>query len=133
MHLRAVGTGDRTGRSVADFYGGELRIAVIDGSGVAPARITSDVTNGDVWIGKDASALIGKVVRLRFDLRGAKLYAIRGIELAPIPPAPRERAKVFPIQPPRSFTFDESDSGWRAIDRLERRRDGLTITAFADP
>ncbi len=75
----------------ADTRGGELRVSVIDepdfGS-VPSVPVASDVTDGEVkWSGKNVESLVGKVVRLKFDLSGAKLYAFRGAKLIPVPAA----------------------------------------------
>lgn len=69
----------------ADAPHGTVRVRVLDapafGDGVSTA-ITTDVTDAEVqWPGRDAATLRGKTVRLKFELRGAKLYAFRGLEL----------------------------------------------------
>lgn len=71
-------------RVSADAAGGSLRAEVLDtpGYGLADCQpITADVTDAAVaWKGgRDMSALAGKKVRLKFELTGAKLYAIGGL------------------------------------------------------
>ena len=67
---------------------GSLRVRVLDEAGFTDAVISGDVTDGEVkWPGRDAAALRGKMVRLKFTLRDAKLYAFRGLELVPAPVA----------------------------------------------
>jgi hypothetical protein len=67
---------------------GSLRVSVPEDARFTDAVITGDVTDGEVkWAGADASALMGKIVRLKFTLRDAKLYAFRGLELVPAPVA----------------------------------------------
>jgi hypothetical protein len=64
----------------ADAAGGSLRVAVLDseGFGLADCQpINADVTDGVVtWQGdRDLASLSGKPIQLKFELRGAKLYA----------------------------------------------------------
>lgn len=67
---------------------GSLRVSVLEDARFTDAVITGDVTNGEVkWPGADVAALKGKMVRLKFTLRDAKLYAFRGLELVPAPVA----------------------------------------------
>ncbi len=67
---------------------GSLRVSVVDEPGFADAVVSGDVTDGEVkWPGHDAATLRGKLVRLKFTLRDAKLYAFRGVELVPAPVA----------------------------------------------
>ena len=67
---------------------GLLNVSVLDEPGFTGAVIGGDVTDGEVkWPGHDAAALRGKMVRLKFTLRDAKLYAFRGLELVPAPAA----------------------------------------------
>ena len=66
----------------ADAKGGALRVAIVgeEARGLAQCEpIRADVTDGEVrWKGAaDLSALRGKPVRLRFELRSARLYAFR--------------------------------------------------------
>ena len=180
---------------------GSLRVAVVDEPGFTDAVIRGDVTDGDVkWPGGDLAALRGKMVRLKFMLRDARLYAFRGLELVPAPvastgvrkftepfavnlsfPGPnggvvlrhttdgseptvgspvvrgplriaqttRLRARAFltnaagggpefdavftrreprhatwPTPVTRTYTFDQSASGWRGTDTLEHRATG---------
>ena len=70
-------------RISADAQGGSLRASVLDADGYdleACEPIVADVTDGVVqWKGhKGLESLKGKTVRLKFELRGAKLYALSG-------------------------------------------------------
>ena len=79
--------GDTLKLNVNTSAAGEGRVAVLDESGNALSRLgieDCDFINGDypaktvTWRGKsDVSALSGKTVRLRFQMRGAKLYAFQ--------------------------------------------------------
>ena len=84
--LRATGEPLRVS---ADAQGGSLRVAVLDAGdfGAAPSiPMARDATDAAVeWTGRDFSALKGKMVRLKFELRGAKLYAFSGLELPATP------------------------------------------------
>lgn len=80
-------TGDPL-RVSADARGGALRAAVVDAEGLGLddcEPITDDVTDGVVrWrSGRKLSDLKGKVVRLKFELSSATLYAFDGLELVP--------------------------------------------------
>lgn len=67
---------------------GSLSVSVLEEAGFTDAVISRDVTDGEVkWPGRDLSALRGKMVSLKFALRDAKLYAVRGLELVPAPVA----------------------------------------------
>jgi len=69
----------------ADARGGRVRCTILDDpefGGAASDPIVQDVTDGPVtWTGRDGESLRGRVVRLQFELQGAKLYAFRGAEL----------------------------------------------------
>jgi len=67
-------------RVSADAAGGSVRVAIegADGFGLEQAvPIAADVTDGVVsWkAGQDLSKLVGKPIRLRFELKSARLYA----------------------------------------------------------
>ncbi|MBN1417131.1 MAG: hypothetical protein JXP34_00030 [Planctomycetes bacterium] len=67
-------------RVSADAAGGSLRAEVIDADGLSLAAcepVAANVTDGAVsWRdGRDLAPLEGKPIRLRFELRAAKLYA----------------------------------------------------------
>lgn len=67
-------------RLSADAEGGTLRVAVVDANGLGMddcEQITTNVTDGLVsWRGgHDLTMLKGKSIRLRFELKAAKLYA----------------------------------------------------------
>ena len=119
--------------------GGALRVSVLDDPGFGQAAsnaIVHDVTDGEVqWPGKDSASLRGKVVRLKFELRDAKLYAFRGASLVLASP-PSIGIRHFPETVPlresgMSFHFDASVSGWRGTDRVEHcASDGGYITAI---
>lgn len=70
----------------ADAAGGSIRVTVVDTTGYSLAEcapIASNVTDAKVtWNGKDSASLQGKVVRLKFELANARLYAFRGLKLA---------------------------------------------------
>lgn len=73
-------------RVTADAQGGQIRVTAIDAKGFecdGCEPISSDVTDAKVtWrTGVDFAALKGKTVRLRFELKDAKLYAFSGLEL----------------------------------------------------
>ena len=73
-------------RISADAQGGSLRVSVLDTAGCALddcEPIATDVTDGAVqWKGhKGLESFKGKTVRLKFELRGAKLYALSGASL----------------------------------------------------
>ncbi|MBN2296175.1 MAG: hypothetical protein JXM70_27335 [Pirellulales bacterium] len=72
-------TGEQLRVSV-DADGGSLRVAVLDADGLSLEKcrpITADVTDGVVrWDGvTDLGSLRGKDIRLKFELKNAKLYA----------------------------------------------------------
>ncbi|MBI3874741.1 MAG: hypothetical protein HY300_01990 [Verrucomicrobia bacterium] len=73
----------------ADVKNGSVRVRVLDEpafGGEASTAITADANDSEVkWPGKDVATLRGKTVRLKFELRGAKLYAFRGLELITLP------------------------------------------------
>ncbi|NBV25325.1 MAG: hypothetical protein EBS05_25855, partial [Proteobacteria bacterium] len=68
----------------AEVKNGSVRVSILDDpafGGDPSTPITADVTDGEVkWPGKEAASLRGKLVRLKFALRGAKLYAFHGLE-----------------------------------------------------
>jgi len=76
-------------RVSADAQGGSLRVSVLDAEDFGAALsdpIMSNVTDGaPSWKGADFTALKGKMVRLKFELQGAKLYAFSGVELVAAP------------------------------------------------
>jgi hypothetical protein len=76
-------------RVSADAQAGSLRVGVLDAEDFGTALsvpVARDVTDGVVeWKGKDFAALKGKPVRLKFELRGARLYAFGGLELVAAP------------------------------------------------
>jgi hypothetical protein len=77
-------TGDEL-RVNADAKGGSLRVAVLDAEGFDSTDcepVTGDVTDKEIrWKdGKSLKTLKGRVIRLRFELRQAKLFAFSGVE-----------------------------------------------------
>jgi hypothetical protein len=120
----------------ADAQGGSIRVFVLDNQDreiAASEPIAADVTDAEVrWAG-DASfeSLRDRQVRLKFELRGAKLYAVRGAELIDMSlPSPAE--SDMPERPAAggvkivSYTasFDTSDEGWQGVQRAERQAAG---------
>lgn len=65
----------------ADATGGRIRVSVVDGDGFSSDRcgpIVGNVTDARVqWNGRELSALAGRNVRLKFEIRDATLYAFR--------------------------------------------------------
>jgi len=71
----------KTLRVSADAEGGSLRVSVLNVEGFGLGNccaIASDVTDGPInWVsGKELSELVGKNIRLRFELKSAMLYAL---------------------------------------------------------
>ena len=67
---------------------GSLTVSVLDEPGFTGAVVGGDMTDGEIkWPSRDSATLRGKMVRLKFTLRDAKLYAFRGLELVPAPVA----------------------------------------------
>lgn len=116
----------------ADAQGGSVRVFVLDDRDreiAASEPVTASVTDADVrWAGGTSfESLQNRRVRLKFELRGAKLYAVRGVELVDTSlPSPAE--STVPDQPAadgvkivsHTASFDASDEGWQGIQRAER-------------
>lgn len=67
---------------------GSLNVSVLEEPGFTGTLVGGDVTDGEIkWPGRDTATLRGKMVRLKFTLRDAKLYAFRGLEMVPAPVA----------------------------------------------
>ncbi len=67
---------------------GSLTVSVLDEPDFTGAVVGGDMTDGEIkWPSRDSATLRGKMVRLKFTLRDAKLYAFRGLELVPAPVA----------------------------------------------
>lgn len=75
----------------ADVQGGAITARILDVPAFASATahpVTADCTDAELrWTGGNPAELRGKMIRLQFELRAARLYAIRGVELAPAPVA----------------------------------------------
>lgn len=116
----------------ADAQGGSVRVVALDDQGrqiAAGVPIAADVTDADVSAtgGTSFESLRGREVRLKFELRGAKLYAVRGVELVDTSlPSPPENAVLDqPVSGvakivSHTASFDASDEGWQGIQRAER-------------
>jgi len=74
-------------RISADAQEGAIRVAVLDEKGFELERcraIRKDLTDGEVkWRGVQFRSLKGRMVRLKFELNSARLYAFSGLEPSP--------------------------------------------------
>jgi hypothetical protein len=74
-------------RVSADAQGGTVRVSILDAPrfGSEPsASLSADVTDeAVVWSGRDFATLKGQIVRLRFEITRAKVYAFSGLEIIP--------------------------------------------------
>ena len=112
-------------RISADAKQGAVRIAVVDQPGYeldACEPIADDVTDAEIrWRGgKSLADLAGKTVRLRIEIRTAKLFALAGVEFIDTQ-LPGE-SKVEIVRPVKSegvaIHFDQDEEKWKATDRL---------------
>lgn len=122
-------------RLSADAHGGSIRVAVLDAKGFAATDcqpVRANVTGGIVgWQGgKDLSALKGRVVRLRFDLRGARLYAFSGLQQIPRPVLSPD---VHHIEEPTTVTMAAPPAGARVRYTLNGGVPTLASTVYAAP
>lgn len=122
----AFTVGEEPLRVSADAQGGNLRVQVLDRAGAVVAEsepITANVTDALVrWQRGDFAALKGKVVRFRFELNNAKLYAFGGVTLndTKLP----ESANPLCLRPPapvarQSITFDTDAQSWKGVEEIE--------------
>jgi len=127
--LRSVG---QPLRISADAQGGVVRVTVLDEQSRVLATsqpIAEDVTDSPLrWDGGLAfESLSDQPVRLKFELQGARLYAIAGVELIGTE-LPAESTVALPTPPAgemspvirHSARFDVSDEGWQGVQRAER-------------
>jgi len=117
----------------ADAQGGSVRVFVLDGQDreiAASEPVAADVTDAEVrWNGGTSfESLQNRVVRLKFELRRAKLYAVRGVELGDtsLPSPPESAVPDLPAAGgarivSHAASFDASEEGWQGVQRAERQ------------
>ncbi|NLF68684.1 MAG: hypothetical protein GX575_06455 [Candidatus Anammoximicrobium sp.] len=126
----------------ADAQGGSVRVSVLDDQDreiAASGPIAADVTDADVrWAGGASfESLRNREVRLKIELRRAKLCAVRGVELVDTslssPPegaAPDRPATGGVKIVSHTASFEASDEGWQGVQRAERQAEEEATGGF---